>query len=132
MSTPQVKATLPSVKVLYKAVEIGSQMRSKFNLLCSPQGMNIHVLDDSYIALMDVWLPKNMFTQFCCTQKIALGVKASLLSRILKSLEMDQLITLHWVETSSGLQVISADTGTYFIIYISIYVCCVYNNTNKL
>jgi proliferating cell nuclear antigen len=90
-----------------KLIDSVKELVTEANLECSPAGMSVQAMDTSHVALVSLLLRGDGFKLFTCHHNVVLGLNMTSLSRILKSSENTDELTLRHDADSDLLTVIS-------------------------
>lgn len=87
-------ATLDSPKVLKGIFEAISFLIDETYLFCGPEGMKMHAIDSSHVAMLLAVLPKELFTAFTCNEECKVGINIQDFIKILRRAKANDEIQL--------------------------------------
>lgn len=90
-----------------KIVEAVKELVSEANLQTTPAGIGIQAMDSAHVALVSLSLKRSGFAVYECERNAMLGINLTSLSKILKTTDTSDVITLRHVEDSDVLTVVA-------------------------
>jgi len=90
-----------------KIVEAVKELVTEANFQITPAGLGIQAMDSAHVALVALSLMKSGFAIFNAERNAMIGVNLTNLSKILKTTENNDVITLRQVEDADVLSVIA-------------------------
>jgi proliferating cell nuclear antigen len=90
-----------------KIVEAVKELVSEANFQTTPAGIGIQAMDSAHVALVSLSLHRSGFTIYECERNAMLGINLTSLSKILKTTDNSDLITLRHIEDSDVLTVVA-------------------------
>lgn len=75
------------------------------NFDCNDSGIALQAMDNSHVALVSMMLKAESFEPYRCDRNIALGVNLVSLTKVLRALQNDDLVTLKAEDTPDSLNI---------------------------
>lgn len=75
------------------------------NFDCNDSGIALQAMDNSHVALVSMLLKAESFEPYRCDRNIALGVNLVSLTKVLRALQNDDLVTLKAEDTPDSLNI---------------------------
>lgn len=89
-----LEAKLGQASLLKKIVDSIKDIVNEVNFDCSSSGISLQAMEQAHVVLVSLALNAEGFESYRCDRNIPLGVNLSSLSKILKSANNDDSITL--------------------------------------
>ena len=70
--------------ILKRMLEAVKDLCKEVNFDCDGEGIRLHAMDSSHVALVSMWLKECAFTDYKCDKHISLGINVESLSKIFK------------------------------------------------
>ncbi|XP_065174573.1 proliferating cell nuclear antigen-like [Sycon ciliatum] len=99
------EARLVQGLILKKLLESFKDLVTEGNLDCSSTGISLQAMDSSHVSLVDVNLRAEGFDPYRCDRNLTLGVNFSFMSKILKCIGNEDIITLRSEDSADALNV---------------------------
>lgn len=93
-----------------KIVEAVKELVQEANLQITPAGIGIQAMDSAHVALVSLTLRGGGFAVYECSRNQMLGINMTSLSKILKTTENSDTITLRHQDDNDSLTVLAAAT----------------------
>lgn len=110
MST--LEASFAEANVAKKLIDAMKEMVSECNFQCTPAGMAIQAMDSAHVALVHLLLQKDGFHMYNHERNTVIGVNLSNFSKILKTIDGNNMLSLEHEPDTDQLKVIAdGDAG---------------------
>ncbi|XP_032236381.1 proliferating cell nuclear antigen-like [Nematostella vectensis] len=93
------EARLVQGNLLKKVIEAIKDVVETANWDCSAAGISLQAMDSSHVCLVSVQLNADGFDPYRCDRTLSIGMKTSLLSKIIKCAGNEDRITIHAEDT---------------------------------
>ncbi|KAI1757073.1 proliferating cell nuclear antigen [Xylaria castorea] len=100
-----LEARLSQSMVLKKVVDAIKDLVQDCNFDCNDSGIALQAMDNSHVALVSMLLKAESFEPYRCDRNIALGVNLVSLTKVLRALQNDDLVTLKAEDTPDSLNI---------------------------
>ncbi|KAI1828586.1 proliferating cell nuclear antigen [Xylaria intraflava] len=100
-----LEARLSQSMVLKKVVDAIKDLVQDCNFDCNDSGIALQAMDNSHVALVSMLLKAESFEPYRCDRNIALGVNLVSLTKVLRALQNDDLVTLKAEDAPDSLNI---------------------------
>ncbi|KAF2968772.1 hypothetical protein GQX73_g4827 [Xylaria multiplex] len=100
-----LEARLSQSMVLKKVVDAIKDLVQDCNFDCNDSGIALQAMDNSHVALVSMLLKAESFEPYRCDRNIALGVNLVSLTKVLRALQNDDLVTLKADDAPDSLNI---------------------------
>ncbi|KAI1330281.1 proliferating cell nuclear antigen [Xylariaceae sp. FL0255] len=100
-----LEARLSQSSVLKKVVEAIKDLVQDCNFDCNDSGIALQAMDNSHVALVSMLLKAESFEPYRCDRNIALGVNLTSLTKVLRALQNDDVVTLKAEDAPDSLNI---------------------------
>lgn len=115
-----MKAKLGNISFLKKIIDTISKISVNVNIECDENGLSLQTMDDTHVSLISLFLSKNFFDSFECTDKKTLGIDILQFQKILKcGIDYDSL-TLKTDDQMTTLTFQFESTDQYFMFKMNL------------
>ncbi len=80
----KMKVKVGNISFLKKIIDTISKISANVNIECDENGLSLQTMDDTHVSLISLFLSKNFFDLFECTDKKTLGIDILQFQKILK------------------------------------------------
>ncbi|KAI8632228.1 proliferating cell nuclear antigen [Xylariaceae sp. FL1651] len=101
-----LEAKLDQSMVLKKVVDAIKDLVQDCNFDCNDSGIALQAMDNSHVALVSMLLKAESFNPYRCDRNIALGVNLVSLTKVLRALQNDDIVTLKAEDAPDSLNII--------------------------
>lgn len=98
-----LEAKLSDSQVFKRIVEAIKDLVNEANFDCNPSGITLQAMDSTHVALATLLMRADEFESFRCDRNIPLGINLSSLTKILKSANASDSITLRAKDSGDSL-----------------------------
>jgi len=95
-----------------KVVEAIKDLVNDVNLDCSPSGISLQAMDSAHIALVNLLLKGEGFTNYRCERNVILGLNLASLSRVMKATDNSERITFRHEDDTDQLSIMCETPGS--------------------
>ncbi|KAI1436745.1 proliferating cell nuclear antigen [Xylaria sp. CBS 124048] len=100
-----LEARLSQSMVLKRVVDAIKDLVQDCNFDCNDSGIALQAMDNSHVALVSMLLKAESFEPYRCDRNIALGVNLVSLTKVLRALQNDDLVTLKAEDAPDSLNI---------------------------
>lgn len=100
-----LEARLQQAALLKKVVDAIKDLVQDCNFDCNDSGIALQAMDNSHVALVSMLLKAESFEPYRCDRNIALGVNLVSLTKVLRALQNDDLVTLKAEDAPDSLNI---------------------------
>ncbi|KAI0874106.1 proliferating cell nuclear antigen [Hypoxylon argillaceum] len=100
-----LEARLSQSMVLKKVVDAIKDLVQDCNFDCNDSGIALQAMDNSHVALVSMLLKAESFEPYRCDRNLALGVNLVSLTKVLRALQNDDLVTLKAEDAPDSLNI---------------------------
>ncbi|KAI1425404.1 proliferating cell nuclear antigen [Xylaria sp. FL1777] len=100
-----LEARLSQSMVLKKVVDAIKDLVQDCNFDCNDSGIALQAMDNSHVALVSMQLKAESFDPYRCDRNIALGVNLVSLTKVLRALQNDDVVTLKAEDAPDSLNI---------------------------
>ncbi|ODQ52330.1 proliferating cell nuclear antigen [Saitoella complicata NRRL Y-17804] len=98
-----LEARLAQAAVLKKTLDAIKELVTDANFDCSDGGISLQAMDNSHVALVSLLLRADGFEPYRCDRNLALGINLNSLSKVLRSAQNEDIITLKAADDPDNL-----------------------------
>ncbi|KDN49567.1 proliferating cell nuclear antigen [Tilletiaria anomala UBC 951] len=98
-----LEARLPEAALLKRVLDSVSALITDANFDCSDEGIHLQAMDNSHVALSAIELRADGFDPYRCDRPMTIGISLASLSKIVKSGNNDDILTLRKDESGDSL-----------------------------
>ena len=111
----RVRAAYPDASVFKSLIEMLSKMLDEAALTFSEDGMKIRAMDPANIALVDVYYPKEAFTEYEIEEEGECGINLAVALKLLKRVKRGERLEIKVEDENVELSVIGVVKRSYTI-----------------
>ena len=100
------EAKLAKAGILKKIMDAIKDLVNESNFECSAEGISLQAMDNSHVALVSLLLKSDGFEHYRCDKTLSLGINLANLSKIMKSAESDDTLTLRADDNGDKLSLV--------------------------
>lgn len=112
-----LEAKLSDPQVFKKIVEAVKELVNEVNFDCNASGITLQAMDSTHVALATLLMHADEFDNFRCDRNIPLGINLSSLTKILKSANSSDSITLRAKDSGDSLSLIFESPSIFLLLF---------------